>query len=386
MATELVSSTMAGELEEMTTVFPYRDWQKAEGLTRTEGYYIEDMATLDVQPWARYGAMGTFVNLNGAGGVNDLQILEIPAGGQTNPVNHLYENQIYVISGSGSASVWLEDGQKQTFEWGTGSLFAIPLNATYQFFNGSGLRPARLCMVTTAPTVLNLFHSVDFVFNNPYRFTDRFVGEQGFFNGEGKMYKGGRTHVWETNFVPDVRSIELHGWKERGANGRSVMFEIAGNASSPHISEFPVGTYKKGHRHGPGAHVIILYGTGFSTLWFDDAKNPIRCKWKTNSVVVPDSNQFHQHFNTGAEPASYLALKFQGRKYQPNEAFSGNNADVSVKEGGNQIEYQDEEPEIHRVFESELAANGAKCKMKGQVPWCTSDEGPGVLGARGRSA
>ena len=31
-----------------------------------------------------------------------------------------------------------------------------------------------------------------------------------------------------------------------------------------------------------------------------------------------------------------------------------------------------------------MAANGAKCTMKGLVPWCTSDEGPGELGERGK--
>ena len=29
----------------------------------------------------------------------------------------------------------------------------------------------------------------------------------------------------------------------------------------------PVATYKKAHRHGAGAHVIILKGEGFSVVW-----------------------------------------------------------------------------------------------------------------------
>src|SRR5204863_1566300 len=135
----------------------------------------------------------------------------------------------------------------------------------------------------------------------------------------GKMFRRARNKVWDTNFIiPDVRTIDLHSWKERGANGRNVMIELSNNTSAPHISEFPVGTYKKAHRHGPGAHVIILYGTGFSTLW-REGQDPVRCDWKPNSVVVPPKNWFHQHFNTGSQPASYLALKFQGRRYSQNE-------------------------------------------------------------------
>jgi hypothetical protein len=54
----------------------------------------------------------------------------------------------------------------------------------------------------------------------------------------------------------------------------------------------------------------------------------------------------------------------------------GENADRSLKEGGWQIEYEDEDREIHQIFEKELAAHGAPCKMKAFVPWCTGEVGP----------
>jgi hypothetical protein len=94
-------------------------------------------------------------------------------------------------------------------------------------------------------------------------------------------------------------------------------------------------------------------------------------------VVVPPEDWFHQHFNTGTQPARYLALRFSGTKYrQPAQTQRGEGADVSVKEGGWQIEYEDEDREIHRLFESEAASHNARCRMKGDIPWCTGEVGP----------
>ena len=48
--------------------------------------------------------------------------------------------------------------------------------------------------------------------------------------------------------------------------------------------------------------------------------------------------------------------------------------DVSVKLGGAQIEYEDEEKEIHDIFEAALDKAGARCHMGSMVPWCTQKE------------
>jgi hypothetical protein len=138
---------------------------------------------------------------------------------------------------------------------------------------------------------------------------------------------------------------------------------MANNVMSAHISQFPVGTYKKAHRHGAGAHVIILKGEGFSVMWRegDDLK---RYNWRAGSLLVPPERWFHQHFNVGAEPARYLALKpFSSRKFPGLRKQWGTSE--SVKTGGDQIEYEDEDPRIRQMFEDELAQRGVQCQMAG---------------------
>jgi oxalate decarboxylase/phosphoglucose isomerase-like protein (cupin superfamily) len=363
--------------EVMQKVNAYEMFQQQEGIPVVRGFAVGDLRTVDVQPWARRGVLGTYVNLDGTGGTNDAYVLEIPPGKATEPCHQLFEEMIYVLDGAGSTQIWYDDNKKVSFEWQKGSLFATPLNATHRHFNGRGDKPARFLAVTNAPVVMNLFHNVDFVFNTPYRFDDRFAGQDNYFSDEGKLYKGasGRIHVLETNFVPNTHDIGLYSWAARGAGGRNIMFELAHNTMAAHISEFPVGTYKKGHRHGPGAHVIILSGEGYSLLW-PEGSDFKKVDWQTGSMVVPPNDWFHQHFNPGTEPARYLALRWGSQRYDLGGAIrmDTGGADVSVKQGGAQIEYEDESPRIHQIFEEEMAKAGAACRMKSMIPWCTAAE------------
>lgn len=336
----------------------YEKWVESEGIPIIKTFFVEDIRTVKLEPWDRKGGPGAFLQMEGAGQVNNCYICEIPPGKSLKPQRQLFEESIYVVSGQGAATVWNDESKKQTFEWQAGSLFSPPLNTWHQHFNGQGDKPVRLLAMTNAPTVLNLFHNIDFVFNCDYPFTDRYDGEEDYFSGNAKALSA---HYRETNFIRDVRSFELIERKERGAGGKMTLLEMGNNVMSAHISQFPVGTYKKAHRHGAGAHVIILKGEGFSLTW-PEGREIKRYDWRAGSLLVPPERWFHQHFNVGGEPARYLALKpFSSRKFPGLRKQWGTSE--SVKLGGDQIEYEDEEPRIRKMFEEELAKRGVKSGM-----------------------
>jgi hypothetical protein len=171
--------------------------------------------------------------------------------------------------------------------------------------------------------------------------------------------------MWETNFVPDLGSFDLQEWKDRGAGGSNIMFVLANGTMHAHVSEMPVGTYKKGHRHGADFHVFAVTGEGYSLYWYEGDDEIQRFDWKHGSVFAPTDMLFHQHFNVSAEPARYLAVAFGGLRYpfsaDKKRTFLG--MDVDVKKGGRQIEYEDQDPEIKRLYEEELAKRALSSRM-----------------------
>ena len=359
----------------------YTDWRDREDVPKVGGIYIKSMFDVEVGLWPRQGdgVKGALIYLDGDDD-QDEHIVELPPGGSTAPMRHMYTETIYVLSGHGSTSVWHEGGEKQTFEWGPHSYFVLPTNASHQFFNASMSQPARWFAVTDLPALMRNWLSEDFVFENNYEFKDRFTGAPDYFNAEATLWRG---RVWETNFIPDVKKLPLYEWKSRGGGGTNAFMIMGSGMAESHMSRFEPGHYKKAHRHGPGAHLYITEGVGY-VLTQREEEERIRCDWQEGSLYLSGAGAglwLHQHFNVGETPATYLVLgqgisrKYARDRWQASESTVLRGGEVSAKAGGHQTEYEDENPEIHRIFEEELKKRGLVCHMKNMVPWCEGEAG-----------
>ncbi len=336
---------------------PYTRWVKAEGLDIISSFHVPDLHTVALKSWARRGGRGVFLNHDASRTSNDCYVCEIPPGKELAPQHQLYEEMIYILDGRGSTTVWNESGARIAFEWKAGAIFAIPLNAWHQHFNGSGSEPARFVSVTNAPVIINAFGDLDFVFNTRYDFKDRFNGEPEYFANRGEQ----RGLLLDTNFVADAVNLPLIAAKERGAGGGHIRFSMAKGHMNSHISQFPTGTYKKAHAHGPGAHVIIMSGEGYSLMW-PEGEEPKRYEWREGSMIVPPNLWFHQHFNTGTSPARYLAFKAEGVAIRNAQGVP--KAWISRRLGGDQIDYADEAARIRQWFQDALAKRGIESRME----------------------
>lgn len=338
---------------------PYREWVEREGVPLISGFAV-NLIESEVSVWPRFDARGAVINVAGRGDFLDLWLLEVPSEGATNPQHHLFEVVVYVVEGRGSTSIETSAGTR-TFEWGPRSMFVIPLNATYRFFNSSGAQAARLAMTTNFPVLMNLFHDESFIFNTGHEFTSR-LATMDQFAGTGLPAQDIMDHrernFWMTNFVPDLGGFsDLKPLEFRGRASNSIMFLLADGVLHAHMSEIPTGEYKKAHRHMGGTHIYPVDGRGYSLLWYEGEAERRRVDWTHGWVYSPPDNMYHQHFNLAGQPSRYFAVKMGNYRYpftdRMTQQFSASSADV--RKARNQIEYEDEDPDIRALYSEELA-------------------------------
>jgi mannose-6-phosphate isomerase-like protein (cupin superfamily) len=344
----------------------YREWAARQGVPIVEGIAV-DLHAVATAPWPRLGngARAAFVELRGRGDFVGLHVIELPPSGSTDWARHLYDEVFYVLSGNGSASIRTGAAGSHAFEWGPRALFSPPLNAPYRLFNVSGTEPVRLACVNDLPFLFNVFRNEKFLFDNSFSFLER-VGREDYFAGEGDFLpiRPGK-HMWETNFVPDLGSLSLPEWEARGAGSRNIKIILSDSSMHAHTSEMPVGAYKKAHRHGPGTHVFAVTGCGYTLMWKEGDAEFERHEWRHGFVFAPPDRAFHQHFNTGSEPARYLAISMGSHRYPvlARKLKHKQAPDASIQEGGAQINYEDQDPRIHRIWLRELSKAGIPSHM-----------------------
>ena len=252
---------------------PFDQFLEWEEIPVIRNFVVSDIRKLPVEPWRRRGGLGCYIILghpkeppNSAA-----YVCEIPPGQSLKPQKQMFEEMIFVLKGRGATTVWLDDGKKQTFEWQERSMFSIPLNAWHQHFNGQGGETVRYIGYTNAPSAFNLYHNYDFVFNNPYQFLDRFHGEEGYFSGKGTALSENAGSGIRA-FIADIEKLQFHDWTKKGPGATNVELEFCDNIISAHITRSPVGAYKKAHRHGLGADILVLEGKGFSLMWLEGTR------------------------------------------------------------------------------------------------------------------
>ena len=138
--TNEIGARLAGVREEVRDRegTPYTRWVRDEGLDIISSFYVENLHTVELKPWPRRGGKGVFLNHDASRTSNDCYVCEIPPGKSLAPQRQLFEEMIYVLDGRGSTAVWNNAGNRVSFEWKAGAIFAIPLNCWHQHFNGSG--------------------------------------------------------------------------------------------------------------------------------------------------------------------------------------------------------------------------------------------------------
>ena len=382
----------------------YETFMEEQGIPIVRGIGLYDSREVTLAPWKRMGGQGAFIQLDGTGGITGMYLLEIPAGGSVNPERHVYEELFWVVEGRGTTEIWIEgSSKKQTFEWQAGSLFAIPLNTWHRLVNATS-SPALVLGVNNAPPVMELYRNQSFIFDNPFHFSDRYDESDDYFKpreferepDSGGVYHpelniSGR-HVNRSSLIPDTANCELPldgqmspgnriflmgGWSSRNSTTRSM----AGTTFRCFLAQYPSGRYTKCHYHEGGPVLLCVRGKGYTLTW---GKELGLRPWESGnghlvkrqdyvpggmvSAAPGGTDWLHGHF--GASKEGLRILAFSGGEPRrvtgaPGDAVISHAVDI--KQGGNTVEFRDEDPQIRKDFVEALTREEAEFHMPGSV-------------------
>ncbi|MBI4283823.1 MAG: cupin domain-containing protein [Chloroflexi bacterium] len=343
------------------------------------GMGVYDARQLPLAPWPRMGGRGTFIELDGQAGYFGMYVVEVPSGGALNSERHMYEEMFLVIEGHGSTEVWREgSSRKQTFEWQPGSLFSVPINLRHRLVNATA-SPAVVLVSTSAPSVMELFPTRSFIFDNPYEFLDRYQESGDYFKPRDEFESNpqGRAML-RTNLIPDVATCYVPRDNVFGPGYRWFSFEMGGDRSFHNfVADYASGRYSHCHSHEAGRVLVCLRGKGYSVNW------PLRVgkrPWEAGksdqvnrqdyipggmvSAAPGGGDWFHQHFSTAKGGMRIIAirhpLKLQESDGEERELPDGT---LHLGPGRHTVTFPEEDPMIRQIYQEALDKEGAEFTM-----------------------
>ena len=252
----------------------YEAWIAKQGIPIHRAFFIDDLRTVEVGWWEFRQCNAAFLVLSGQEDIQESRVTAIPPGQMLPPWKIALEEMVYCVQGQGMCTVWAGDQPKKQFEFQKNSLFMIPPNYTYQLSNARGDQEVRLLHCNYLPLAMLIMPTPEFFFQSDY--VDLSLGmatcEADAFSEAVSVERDdpgerGIRSLWVGNFFPGHEALGQARGPPAAGRRRIVIDFRSRTGRGGHMSVFPVGTYKMGHRHGPGTVIVIPEGEGFSVLW-----------------------------------------------------------------------------------------------------------------------
>jgi len=234
---------------------------------------------------------------------------------------------------------------------------------------------------TNAPNILNQINNVGAIFENSYKFTDRFSGADDFYkpNDDVEPDPVRGLAMRRSNFVPDVVNCDLPLDNRRSPGYRRVEPFMTGNCFYLWVAQHENGRYSKAHAHTSAAVLICLKGKGYTytwperlgaTPWKDGRMEEVRrLDYGPFGMVTaaPGGARWnHQHFAVSKEPfrlTAWFGPNSPGREPGPPGEKHTDYTAMELQEGGSAIPYWMEDPFLREEYAATLAKEGVPNRM-----------------------
>ncbi len=107
--------------------------------------------------------------------------------------------------------------------------------------------------------------------------------------------------------LPNAYEIALKPWERTGGLAAFIVLEGGEGFSGAYVSEIPAGVSLKPERHLFEEKIYILQGKGKTKFWNEHGLAQT-VAWQEYGLFSPPLNVWHQHSNTGNQPARYVAV------------------------------------------------------------------------------
>lgn len=235
-----------------------------------------------------------------------IHLSEVPPGGEKQGHRHLDEATFYIVSGRGWSELrQAEDKPDQRIEWEAGDVVTIPSNAWHKHYNASPDEPALQLAFKNTRLLRKLFHSREFVYQNDFRFHDRYDDEADYWTRR----EAGNHGKLKVNLIKDVVAEAVEPDPDAGEGVGIRRFSMGGHRMIDHaLVEVGVGGHVREHLPLAEEAMLILAGSGRTTLRAGDGREAT-VDWTAGDLLSPPFGVRRRHEQVGDEAVRYLRIQ-----------------------------------------------------------------------------